>query len=358
MLLVILTHASLMYLPYPASGLKRLQEWIQPATGVDLFFVISGYLIGRSFVGPFEAHEHDGERVARIAAYWVRRIYRLLPASCFWIGLTFAGSVVFSDPALWLPPHAMFFKSMASLMSVRNFEESWAHSNFGYYWSLSVENQFYLALPVLLLIVPRRWRVPGMVALCAVNAAWRPGGEGWWLFRYDGLVYGLLLFELERSGHAATLARCLPASAAGRVGLMLAAGAVLVVAPLALIHFEPLAWTLVNWAGFALVFSASRELGAIVVPRGLRTATLWLGSRSYSLYLCHIPVWFTVIELMQRAGLGSERLVPMRFALGLLCSLLAADATYRKVELPLQARGRDRARAVQAAPGAKLAKPG
>ncbi len=348
MLLVLLTHAALMYFPYPADGLRQMQEWIQPATGVDLFFVISGYLIGLSFVGPFEAREHEGQRLARVAAYWVRRVYRLLPAACLWIGLTFAGSVVFADPALWLPPHAMFFKCMASLMSVRNFEESWAHSNFGYYWSLSVENQFYLALPVLLLVVKRRWRVPGLVALCVLNAAWRPGGEGWWLFRYDGLVYGLLLFEMERAGHAATLARCLPMGAAGRAGLVVGAGTVLVVAPLALIHFLPLAWTLVNWAGCVLVFSASQDLGMIMVPRGLRTAALWMGSRTYSLYLCHIPVWFAVIELMQRAGLGSERLVPLRFAAGLLCMALAADVTYRRVELPLQARGRERARAIQA----------
>ena len=158
MLLVILMHAPLLCIPYPAGLLQRIQDWCHPAVGVDLFFVISGYLIGRSFVGPYEANEHGPERVTRIAAFWVRRVYRLLPASFLWIGLILAASFAFQDPALWLPPHAMFFKALASAISVRNFEESYAPSEFGYYWSLSLENQFYILLPFVLLVVPRRWR--------------------------------------------------------------------------------------------------------------------------------------------------------------------------------------------------------
>ena len=106
---------------------------------------------------------------------------------------------------------------------MRNFEESFAHSDFGYYWSLSLENQFYLLLPIMLLMVPRRWRVRGLVGLCVLNAVWRPGGETWWLFRYDGLIYGLLLFELERAGYSDILAQCLPASLRGRIAVMAAA---------------------------------------------------------------------------------------------------------------------------------------
>ena len=180
-----------------------------------------------------------------------------------------------------------------------------------------------------------------------LNAIWRPGGETWWLFRYDGLVYGLLLFELERAGYSAVFGRCLPQGRIGRLALMAGAGGIMLVAPLVLIRFHPLAWTVVNWCGFVLVFAASLGQGKIMLPRMLRTAGLWVGSRSYSLYLCHIPIWFTVLELMRRAGLGGETFVPLRFALSLSLSLVAADLTYRWVELPFQARGRVRARAVR-----------
>ena len=348
-LLVLLTHVSLLCIPYPAGALDGIKRWIDPGTGVDLFFVISGYLIGRSFVGPYEAHEQGSERIVRIAAFWVRRIYRLIPAAYVWAGLTFLGSLVFEDPGLWLPPHAMFFKLFASLMSVRNFEESFAPSYFGYYWSLSLENQFYFLLPIGLLLVPRAWRVGSLIALCVLNILWRPGGDAWWLFRYDGLIYGLLLFELERAGYAKLLGDCLPATRGGRTTLMLAGTAVMVVAPVAMIHFRPLGETLVNWAGFVLVLAASVGQGQIIVPWSLRPAVLWIGSRSYSLYLCHIPVWFTVLELMKRTGFGGERLLPWRFAIGLALCAVAADLTYRWLELPLQERGRIRAQAIQVA---------
>lgn len=354
---VLVMHAPLLCMPYPPGALQGIQRWIYPATGVDLFFVISGYLMGRSFVGPYEATEDRGtaHRVERIAAFWVRRFYRLVPASALWVVLTFLASLISDKPSLWLPPNVMFAKGIAALASVRNFEESQNPTFFGYYWSLSVENQFYIALPIALLLVPRRWRVRGLIGLCLLNAVWRPGGELWWLFRYDGLVYGLLLFELERSGAGAILALCLPRELLGRSILLVSVWTVLVTMPVSLPDFHPLAWTLVNCAGFILVFTASQQQGFIAFPRPLRVPAAWLGARSYSLYLCHIPIWFTVIDISQRVGLAGQAWLPLRFAVALSASLLAADLTYRWLELPLQERGRRHAArfrsARDAAPG-------
>ena len=350
-LFVIVKHVPLLCIPYPAGWVEGIQAWIDPETGVDLFFIISGYLIGRSFMCPFEAAEHRGRahQVARIAAFWVRRFYRLFPASTLWVGLAFAASMASRNHSLWLTPHVMFTKAIATLAVVRNFEESRAPSYFGYYWSLSVENQFYLALPVLLLAVRRRWRFAGLCALCAMNAVWRPGGTVWWMFRYDGLIYGLLLFELERSGLGAILSGCLPRTSAGRGALLTTVGAVVLGAPLALAGYPPLAWSVVNWAGFVLVFAASCQVGAIAIIPGLRRAMLWIGARSYSLYLCHIPVWFAVIDLSEQTGLSRESWVPVRMVIGILASLVAADLTFRWLELPLQERGRVRASEIRRA---------
>lgn len=345
---VIIKHGPLICMPYPPGALEHLQDWINPETGVDLFFVISGYLIGRSFVGPYEASEYRGvpHRVQRVGSFWVRRFYRLVPAATLWCVLPLIASVISGDTALWLTPHEMFFKAISAIVSLRNFEESVHRSFFGYYWSLSVENQFYVVLPLVLLVVSRRWRVRGLIALCALNAVWRPGGDVWWLFRYDGLVYGLLLFEFERSGLGAIMALCLPRKLPGRVVMMVGAWTVLLTSPLILIDFHALAWTVTNWAAFLLVFAASQQQGLIPIPPGLRRPMLWVGARSYSLYLCHIPIWFVVIDVMRHVGLGGEDFVPLRFMIAALVTSIAAELTYRWLELPLQERGRIRARAL------------
>ncbi|MGI4747696.1 MAG: acyltransferase family protein [Janthinobacterium lividum] len=345
---VIIKHGPLICMPYPAGGLERLQDWINPETGVDLFFVISGYLIGRSFVGPYEASEYRGvpHRVQRVGSFWVRRFYRLVPAATLWCVLPLIASLISGNVALWLTPREMFFKAISGIVSLRNFEESYHRSFFGYYWSLSVENQFYVVLPLMLLVVARRWRIRGLVALCALNAVWRPGGDVWWLFRYDGLVYGLLLFEFERSGLGAIMALCLPRKLPGCVVMMVGAWTVLLTFPLILIDFHPLAWAVANCAAFLLVFAASQQQGLIPTPLGLGRPMLWIGARSYSLYLCHIPIWFVVIDVMRHTGLGSENFVPLRFMIAALATLTAAELTYRWLELPLQERGRIRARAL------------
>ncbi|NPD66672.1 hypothetical protein HN018_21685 [Lichenicola cladoniae] len=73
---------------------------------------------------------------------------------------------------------------------------------------------------------------------------------------------------------------------------------------------------------------------------------LWIGARSCSIYMCHIPIWFTVIDVMRRTGPGGETYVPLGFMIAALATLTAADLTYRWLELPLQERGRIRARAL------------
>lgn len=345
-ILVIIKHGPLICMPFPAGNLERLQDWINPETGVDLFFVISGYLIGRSFVGPYEASEHRGvpHRVQRVGSFWVRRFYRLVPAATLWCLLPLAASLVSDDGSLWLTPREMVFKAISAIVSLRNFEESVHRSFFGYYWSLSVENQFYVLLPLALLAVRRRWRIRMLLALCALNAVWRPGGDVWWLFRYDGLLYGLLLFEFERSGLGAIMALCLPRRLPGRVVMMVGAWTVLLTIPLILTGFLPLAWAVTNWAAFLLVFAASQQQGLVSTPPGLRRSMLWIGARSYSIYLCHIPIWFTVIDVMRHTGLGGETYVPLRFMIAALTTVTAADLTYRWLEVPLQERGRIRAR--------------
>jgi peptidoglycan/LPS O-acetylase OafA/YrhL len=121
--------------------------------GVDLFFVLSGYLIGGQLLAPLAR----GQKID-FRRFFSRRALRILPA--YFVVL----AVYFSWPSLRefpeIPPLWKF------LISVQNIDLR-SGTAFSHAWSLAVEDQFYLVLPFLLLFV-RRWRQAGIVIPCAV----------------------------------------------------------------------------------------------------------------------------------------------------------------------------------------------
>lgn len=358
---VIVMHLPILFWPRVPPPLAGILGLVHPATGVDLFFVVSGYLIGRVFVRPFEAAERAGadstRRFALAVAFWIRRAWRLFPAAWFWLLFTLAANLISGRETIWLTHRSMFHKTVISLLSLRNFEEARGNTFFGYMWSLSVENQFYALLPVFLLGTPRRARRPILWALIGLALLWRPGGAMWWMFRYDGLIWGLLLAAFETRPEAAVLARALPRGVAGRAGFVVLMGLAMLVAPYALALEPPFAWSVVNVAAAALVFAASREGGAIVWPPPMMPVALWLGARSYAVYLCHVPVWLAVADVAARLpALGRFGAAP-RAAIACLLTLAAAEATHRLIELPGQARGRREAAAFLAGREAGAAAP-
>lgn len=123
--------------------------------GVDLFFVLSGFLIARQL---FEAHR-SGERLS-IAEFYRRRAYRILPAYLCVLALYV------------LVPEWREYPYMASLWRfltfTMNFGFSFSHRAFSHAWSLCVEEHFYLVLPLLAAVMMRR---PSLVRTISVIGA-------------------------------------------------------------------------------------------------------------------------------------------------------------------------------------------
>jgi len=120
--------------------------------GVDVFFVISAYLITALLAGEWQA-----QQAIDLRAFWTRRARRLLPAAFVLIGLTLAGAV------LWLPAEVAGLRgaALSAAAYVSNwylvfsgqsyFESAGRPSLLRHLWSLAVEEQFYLLWPLLLL---------------------------------------------------------------------------------------------------------------------------------------------------------------------------------------------------------------
>ena len=146
-IVVVIYHAGIMGFPLP--GQVHRFGWI----GVDLFFVLSGYLIGGQLLAPLAR----GQRF-NLGRFFARRALRILPAYFFIL------AIYFLLPA-WREYPEMF-PLWKFLISVQNIGLR-GGTAFSHAWSLGVEDQFYLLLPLVLLCLIR-WRRAALIVPCAI----------------------------------------------------------------------------------------------------------------------------------------------------------------------------------------------
>jgi peptidoglycan/LPS O-acetylase OafA/YrhL len=296
--------------------------------GVTLFFVLSGYLIASLLLR--EREETGGIDLSR---FFARRALRLLPAlvtvmiALVVIGLS-AGdaSGLAEDSLLTLAYLANWARAAGDPMGW------WNHA-----WSLAVEEQFYLLAPLGLLALTRgRWAgsrtVIAILALGVVAATlWRlalieSGVSPARIYfgtdtRMDALLLGCLLATV-RMRHP----RWIPGRAVGAVAV--ATFVVLAALPLIDLFGPGTGYALIAVASVGVVVGALRDDQRWT---GLSSRPLvWLGDRSYSLYLVHVPVFMYLNHVLH----GVEPAV--RVGTAVLVSVALSTALFRYVEQPFR----------------------
>ncbi|UCI06390.1 acyltransferase family protein [Mesorhizobium sp. B1-1-8] len=310
--------------------------------GVDIFFVISGYLITRHLAG--EIAETGRLNFWR---FYARRARRLLPAALFVIAATLAaGAVILSPEEQALYSKGAMFASayMINLWLIRwsfdYFANDAANNPFIHYWSLSVEEQFYLAWPALLMLAA--WLKPGRrtiiltVGIAGLVSfavcAWLTQVSQPWAFYFSPLR----AWEFAAGGLAAMApARLFEnrprlGAASGLIGLLLIAVAYLTFSEDApfpgFLALAPVAGTvLLLLAGAA---GAREGVNAALALPPLQV----VGKLSYSLYLWHWPVIVYAGMLVQDLTVA-ERL----FCLALTLAL--SVFSYHLIENPIRRNG-------------------
>jgi peptidoglycan/LPS O-acetylase OafA/YrhL len=284
---VILSHVVLVYrddsviafgLAMPALGV-----------GVDLFFVISGFVIFENATRMIARAPEIFWRGA--AAFWIRRAIRIaLPAWATVAAIAALQGASGSDGASIgdLAAAAGFYADFHwgnCWEGVTSCGDSLVSSHF---WSLAVEMQFYALAPLLVLLPPRALTLAGLALLALGAASSRPAGQFWWAVRPDGLIVGVMLAS-QVAQRAAWLAK-LP-----RVSLGLAAYWLVVASILARVLSD-------RGSGFGLVAIAA-IFGVVVASaatreqpeaRGRARVAQKLGELSYSAYLVHLPLLWGV----------------------------------------------------------------
>jgi len=344
--------------------------------GVEMFFVISGYLITLLLIS-------ERERTYRISLrhFWLRRARRLLPALFTMMLLVTVWTAIFKNEALG----ALRGDVIAGFFYVSNWYQIWeglgytAAGDFAplrHLWSLAVEEQFYVFWPIVMIFLlgrngtrqvaaVSRWLFIAAVAITvAVAVLFYPGPIAepnvtpdayWWIGDHPiAKIDTLYLSTITRLS-----------------GILLGAAFAMVWRPLAIVRgplrskgrlfdglalvsiivFGWLCWNtylatpagadpLLFRGGFFIAGLATLAIIAAVTHRGAyanrllgNSLFLWVGTRSYGLYLYHWPIYQMI------RGVAGNKLTVSEFVLALLLTASITEVSYRLIESPIR-RGR------------------
>jgi peptidoglycan/LPS O-acetylase OafA/YrhL len=304
--------------------------------GVDVFFVLSGLLITTVLL-----RERDRRDTISFSNFYVRRALRLFPA----LGAVVIFSVI---AAVAMPSQAWATPTLHALPAVVFYFSNWARvanhnfgGLFGHTWSLAIEEQFYLVWPLVMLFLlrrqlSRRQIAAGLLLAAVIDMLYRQVGisAGLNLYRVDsgidtycdGLLLGcalaVYLSDSDRPALAAGVRRVVSVLAWGALGALIVD---------ILVGNTGISGREVTFP-LAPICAAVILLGVSEAPRSklaqalsLRPA-VWIGERSYGLYLWHLPIYLIIADL----GWSRGRIDLTRVAL----SFVAAALSYRFIEQP------------------------
>ena len=280
--------------------------------GVTVFFVISGYLINGLLVA-----EHEATGRISLKGFWMRRVRRLFPAIALAVVGTAALCTVFDHVLLDkmrpdIAPSLLFYNNWWQIFrDLSYFEAAGAPSPLQHFWSLSIEEQFYLVWPLALILMYKLGFKKKHIAAVAIVLAVASGAEMTLLYDPHGdpsrIYYGTDTRAMSLLV-GVWLAFALPSAAFGKdpgitkddrftwitlniVGVCAFAGLVAIVA------FTNGFSAFPYQGGIALTTVLSAIVIVVLVVPGTWMARVfalkplvWIGKRSYGMYLWHFPI--------------------------------------------------------------------
>jgi peptidoglycan/LPS O-acetylase OafA/YrhL len=340
--------------------------------GVEVFFVISGYLITLLLIG-----EHEKTGRIDLRQFWLRRARRLLPALFLMMALLMIYTAIFERDTLG----KLRGDVLAGIGYITNWYQIWVGAGYTanldfaplrHLWSLAVEEQFYLFWPLIMVGLMHlgrrrlpeisRWLVVAALLIAvAMGLLYHPGSlgtaevapEAYWtvagrdvskmdtlylstITRATGLLFGAAFAMLWRpvAVMRGPLRNKGPALDLSAIGGLVGLGA--------------LAWFLHvqdgnhadPWlfrGGFIAVDLATLLVMAAVTHRGSNAGPVlgnpvlnWIGTRSYGLYLYHWPIYQII------RGTAGKQLTVNEFVAAMAVTVVITELSYRFVEMPIR----------------------
>jgi len=327
--LVLGTHASFLLGPLqPDLNVLFMLAYL----GVDLFFALSGFLIGGLLI------DSAAPGAAWVGRFWTRRWLRTLPNYYLFL---LVNALIYA----WVEgrlPHAWQFVLFAQNLA-------WPHPQFfPEAWSLALEEVFYLLAPLAMLpfvpLVTRRWQALGLLiaalALASLlrtmfvidtDPAWDEGVRKVSLIRLDAIGYGVLAVYFCKA-FAPNLSARRWLAGLGAIGLVAACVGYLVSAVDVSFFARTTLFSVVS-ASFAAMLPLASVWNEPARPRGLIRAVRHLALWSYALYLTHLPIIrvFDQIAVRPTSATGCLALALAFTAI----AVASAALVYRSFERPI-----------------------
>lgn len=330
----------------PVPLLEKIHGWAQPWWGVDLFFAISGFVIARSLIPTLQGCTTRREYWQQTRNFWLRRAFRLLPSAWLWLALMLLACVFFNRSGAFGTLSANLQATLAGVLQYANFRfaDSFFHYEYGssfVYWSLALEEQFYLLFPLLILLFRQRlvWALLALVAVQILTVR----TPLLMVVRTDALALGVLLAMWSAQPGYQRWEPTFLRRPWAAIATFIAIGSLLSFMATDRFTFAPYRIGSIAVLGALLVWIASYNRDYLMPAGAVQRVLAWVGSRSYGMYLIHIPAYQLVRELifrLQNAGLPSPAghpIVTLLLAFGLI--VLLSELNYRVIEMPMRNRG-------------------
>jgi len=306
--------------------------WFQGGfVGVDVFFVISGFLITRNILRDIERQDFS------FSNFYQRRIARLFPALFVTIGLTLAAGYFILSPEdlerlgrvgvlSTLSVSNLFFWSEAGYFDASATTKPLLHT-----WSLAVEEQFYLIWPATLFLLSKAGRhsVPiGIAAICSVSLF-----AATFVHTLDAeaafFLTPLRIYQLAFGAALACIVLCRHNILANA---LFVAGILAIVTSSVYVSDNDPYWFVAIMPALgaaAIIYGIHGSLSKLILAT---TPVIWLGRRSYSIYLIHWPI--IVYWLMST----DYEFSAIESFLALIVSVVCGTLLYELVEKPFRQR--------------------
>lgn len=313
-------------------------------SGVDLFFCISGFVIARGLI-PDLMHASGTTYWRAVVAFWIKRWYRIIPAAWLWI----FSLIAYNGLSILTKNSDFMFDALAAILHYANINfylctigVSHHCQNLHVYWSLSLEEQFYLLIPLVIFITRRHLGITMLILALAQMLITRHHWSGLLSFiRTDAIALGVLLAVISNQ---ALYQRIEPKWLNHRAGRAFAMALVMGIAWIPTAQPVERYMGLLAFACFLLVWLASYNRGYVMKTCKARHWLTALGQRSFSIYLAHIVSFATAKSIANSSwfahSIFKEHSVALLIVMGCFVLAVFVELSYQLVEKPWRARGR------------------